>query len=207
QLASYYVKDALAGRESPMCILDHKSLVALRLVRNKAWNHMLNVCTIFHLILPMFEIQRCLPCMGMQEVIYTEELDSLHKGWRPTQLGAMWLECFMCLLYTYDLYQVRLSSSICERTDGSGRGAGGQSNGSGGKTRKRFASKLPPWQLARTVMVFLLGLGLLANMVAHYVFRVTWHRWSRVTLPFLFISRRTYLKHFVGGMIRVLPRQ
>lgn len=32
-------------------------------------------------------------------------------------------------------------------------------------------------------------------------------RWSRVILPFLFISRRTYLKHFVGGMIRVLPRQ
>ncbi|CAM9865839.1 unnamed protein product, partial [Hapterophycus canaliculatus] len=31
-------------------------------------------------------------------------------------------------------------------------------------------------------------------------------RWSRVTLPFLFISRRTYLKHFVGGVIRVLPR-
>eukprot|EP00904_Undaria_pinnatifida_P002590 jgi/Undpi1/12331/HiC_scaffold_5.g02007.m1 len=140
ELASYYVKDALAGRESPVCVLDQKSLEALKLVRNKAWNHMLNVCTIIHLILPMIEIQRCLPCMGMQKVPYAEDPDLLRIGWRPTQLGSMWLECALCLLYSYDLYQVRLS------------------------------------------------------------------RWSRVTLPFLFISRRTYLKHFVGGMIRVLPR-
>ncbi|CAN0066775.1 unnamed protein product, partial [Choristocarpus tenellus] len=31
-------------------------------------------------------------------------------------------------------------------------------------------------------------------------------RWSRVAVPFLFISRRTYLKHFFGGLVRILPR-
>ena len=44
------------------------------------------------------------------------------------------------------------------------------------KPKRRFASKLPPWQLARTCMVFLLGLGLVTNIFAHYVFRITWHR-------------------------------
>lgn len=35
---------------------------------------------------------------------------------------------------------------------------------------------LPPWQVARTCMVFLLGVGLVTNIVAHYIFRITWHR-------------------------------
>eukprot|EP00752_Nemacystus_decipiens_P009899 g8831.t1 len=206
EVASIYVKDALAGRESPACIHDQSSLGALKLVRNKAWNQLLNVCTIIHLILPMVEIQRCLPCMGMQRLPHSLDSNSLHKGWRPTLLGSMWVECLLWLLYAYDLYQVKRSSStyVHERIDASIRGGG--STESKIPVRSASLAKLPPWQLARTCMVALLGFGLLTNIFAHYVFGITWHRWSRITLPFLFISRRTYLKHFVGGMIRVLPR-
>lgn len=51
-----------------------------QLVRNKTWNQLLNVCTIFHLILPMVEIQRCLPCMGMQKLPPSLDSNSLHIG-------------------------------------------------------------------------------------------------------------------------------
>ncbi|CAN0096267.1 unnamed protein product [Pylaiella littoralis] len=207
EVASIYAKDALAGRESPACIHDQSSLRALKLVRNKAWNQLLNVCTIFHLILPMAEVQRCLPCMGMQVLPPSLNSNSLHTGWRPTLLGSMWIECLLCLLYAYDLYQVTLSSSntVHERIDASVRGGDASSRGQV-SVRVAPVAKLPAWQRARTCMVAFLGVGLLTNIVAHYIFGVTWHRWSRVCLPFLFISRRTYLKHFVGGMIRVLPR-
>eukprot|EP00903_Cladosiphon_okamuranus_P013924 g12951.t1 len=206
QVASIYAKDALAGRQSPACIHDQSSLRALKLIRNKSWNQLLNVCTIIHLILPMVEIQRCLPCMGMQRLPEALNSNSLHQGWRPTLLGSMWVECLLWLLYAYDLYQVTLSSStyVHDRIDASIRG--GRSGGNKEPVRSASLAKLPPWQLARTCMVALLGFGLLTNIFAHYMFGITWHRWSRVTLPFLFISRRTYLKHFVGGMIRVLPR-
>ncbi|CAM9815125.1 unnamed protein product [Scytosiphon promiscuus] len=212
EVASLYIKDALAGRESVACIHDQSTLRALKLVRNKAWNQLLNVCTIFHLILPMVEIQRCLPCMGMQKLPEALNSNSLHLGWRPTLLGSMWIECLLWLLYAYDLYKVTISSShtVHKRIDASIREKA--SNGGGvvrGKMEPLPSSslaKLPPWHVARMCMVGLLGFGLLTNIFAHYVFGITWHRWSRVTLPFLFISRRTYLKHFVGGVIRVLPR-
>lgn len=35
---------------------------------------------------------------------------------------------------------------------------------------------LPPWQLARTIMVALLGLSLLANLLSHYTLGITWFR-------------------------------
>lgn len=35
---------------------------------------------------------------------------------------------------------------------------------------------LPPWQLARTVMVTLISLSLLMNISGHYLFGVTWYR-------------------------------
>ena len=43
---------------------------------------MLNVCTFVHLIIPMVEVPRCLPCKGMQQMVRTENLDSLHQGER-----------------------------------------------------------------------------------------------------------------------------
>lgn len=51
-----------------------------QLIRNKAWNQLLNVCTMFHLTLPMVEIQRCLPCMGMQKLPPSLNSNSLHTG-------------------------------------------------------------------------------------------------------------------------------
>ncbi|CAM9416819.1 unnamed protein product [Ascophyllum nodosum] len=207
EVAAMYVNDALGGRENAGWAHDKTSVKALKLVRNKAWNQVLNVCTIFHLALPVIEIQRCLPCFGPQKLVYPWGVDSLHFGWRPTALGSMWLECLLCCLYTYDLYKVYLSSgSHVEKHAGARMSNGWENNEEiKGRPWRCFWTGLSPWQMARTCMVFILTAGLLANLIAHYMFRRTWHRWSRVMLPFLFISRRTYMKLFVGGMIRVLP--
>ena len=35
---------------------------------------------------------------------------------------------------------------------------------------------LPPWQLARTCMVTVISLSLLANISCHYLFGITWFR-------------------------------
>lgn len=51
-----------------------------QLFRNTAWNHLLNACTIVHLILPMIEIQRCLPCMAMEKLPHSPEANALHIG-------------------------------------------------------------------------------------------------------------------------------
>lgn len=72
---------------------------------------------------------------------------------------------------------LRSSNHVRERIDGPR--TDGAINGGGGVKKKpgrRYLVKLPPWQLARTCMVAFLAVGLLSNIVAHYVFRVTWHR-------------------------------
>ena len=51
-----------------------------QLVRNKGWNQLLNVCTIIHLILPMVEIPRCLPCLGVQKLPASLDPASLREG-------------------------------------------------------------------------------------------------------------------------------
>eukprot|EP00903_Cladosiphon_okamuranus_P014070 g13077.t2 len=210
EVASIFVKDALAGRESSACIHNSSSLRALKLVRNKAWNQLLNVCTIIHLIFPMVEVPRCLPCLGVQKLPDYLDPASLREGWWPTALGSTWAECLLCLLYVYDLRQENLSKSGVRVADG-GNDGGAHGKPDGGRPLERSSSAtlfaLPPWQLARTCMVAFLALGLLTNVFSHYVFGITWHSWGRVMLPFLFISRRTYLKHFVAGMVRVVPRR
>eukprot|EP00752_Nemacystus_decipiens_P004301 g3930.t1 len=209
EVAAIYVKDALAGRESPACIFNRRSLNALKLVRNKGWNQLLNVCTIIHLILPVIEIPRCLPCLGVQKLSDSLDPASLYEGWRPTALGTTWAECLLCVLYIYDLRKEYLSKAgVCASEGGNDEGAQGKPAGerSVEHSSPTTLSALPPWQLARTCMVAILALGLATNVFSHYLFEITWHSWGRVILPFLFISRRTYLKHFVAGIVRVLPR-
>ncbi|CAM9319739.1 unnamed protein product, partial [Hapterophycus canaliculatus] len=192
----------------------------LQIFRNKPWNHLLNICTIVHLALPMVQIQKCLPCIGAEKL--AEDANILHIGWRPTMLGSMWIESVLCLLYAYHLRQEAVSrlGSIPagERGGGAHRAEGGQEDGEEGDEESGYNPDndvsaraeayslfaLPPWQLARTCMVALLGLSLFANLLSHYTLGVTC--WRHVILPFLFISRRTYLKHFVAATFRLLPR-
>lgn len=68
-----------------------------QLVRNKTWNQLLNIATIFHLILPMVEIQRCLPCMGMQRLPPSLDSDSLHIGKEVYGIFFSELYRFSCL--------------------------------------------------------------------------------------------------------------
>lgn len=56
------------------------SFSAAQLFRNNAWNHLLNTCTIIHLILPMIEIQRCRPCMHLQKLPHSSDANSLFIG-------------------------------------------------------------------------------------------------------------------------------
>ena len=83
--------------------------------------------------------------------------------------------CSLSLALRYvSPFGLNSSTYVHERIDASVRGDGLRGN----KTLARSASlaKLPPWQLARTCMVALLGFGLLTNIFAHYVFGITWHR-------------------------------
>ncbi|CAN0188230.1 unnamed protein product, partial [Scytosiphon promiscuus] len=220
EVASIYVKDALAGRNSSACIHNKMSVRAVQVYRNKAWNHLLNICTIVHLALPMIQIQRCLPCLGAEKL--AEDANVLHIGWQPTALGSMWIESVLCLLYAYHLRQEAVSRLGCipegelrGRAHGAEERQGGGEEGdeeSGFTGDEESAAQpevysllaLPPWQLARTCMVALLGLSLFANLISHYTLGITC--WRHVILPFLFISRRTYLKHFVAATFRLLPR-
>ncbi len=63
-----------------------------QLFRNKAWNHVLNTCTIVHLILPMIEIQRCLPCIHMEYLPHDPDANALFIG---NFFGPM-LSCRAC---------------------------------------------------------------------------------------------------------------
>ena len=72
------------------------------------------------------------------------------------------------------LFGLNSSTYVHERIDASIRGGGPR--GSKAPARSASLAKLPPWQLARTCMVALLGFGLLTNIFAHYVFGITWHR-------------------------------
>ncbi|CAM9276692.1 unnamed protein product [Ectocarpus sp. 13 AM-2016] len=223
EVAAIYVRDALAGRDSSACIHNERSIRALKWFRNDAWNSLLNVCTLVHLILPMVEIQRCLSCMGPHRRSASLEDNTLFLGWRPTWLGSLWIECAFCVFYTCHLRQEALSrlGSVPVRNDDGGGGVGGGWSGVEGEEDEEEVerdrpqaevyslSALRPWQLARTCMVTVLSVSIVAKLFSHYIFGVTWFRqvfWRHVILPFLFISRRTYLKHFLAATIRLLPR-
>lgn len=64
--------------------------------RNKAWNQLLNICTIVHLALPMVQIQRCLPCLGAEKL--AEDANLLHIG--TYCLSSSWA---MLILFSVDL--------------------------------------------------------------------------------------------------------
>lgn len=63
--------------------------------------------------------------------------------------------------------------------------------------------QLPPWQLARTFLVAVLAIGLGSNILAHYVFRITWHRWSvwppLTWTPFVPVSSSFFGREREGG--------
>ncbi|CAM9484435.1 unnamed protein product [Pylaiella littoralis] len=207
EVASIYVQDALAGRDCSACIHTEESFRALKLYRSKAWVQLLNICTIIHLILPMVEIQRCLPCLGVQQLPPYLDNNALFVGWRPTSLGSMWIESVMCILYAYHLLQQGLSRlGDIPAGEKEEEENGDQEDQSRPQAEVYSLLALPPWQVARTIMVAFISVSLAGNIFSHYVFGVTWNSWRQMILPFLFISRRTYLKHFVASIIRLIPK-
>lgn len=56
---------------------------------------MLNACSILHIVLPMIEIQRCLPCLRMAHLPHSPDANSLHIG-----ICGGALECVSCLFGT-----------------------------------------------------------------------------------------------------------
>lgn len=67
-----------------------------------------------------------------------------------------------------------------------GEGENGDSEGRRRPQAEVYSlSALPPWQVARTIMVAFLSISLAANIFSHYVFGVTWYRYVRLGFVFL----------------------
>jgi hypothetical protein len=174
--ASLHLLDAQAGRKMVPHIHHQWELRVATVVVSRSFYLTIRGISMLVVLLPFLEVPGYL---------FGPSSTRLWEGWRPTLLGSSCIEILIAILLSLDVVLL-----YCIRDRCSGRS---------------FASS-SAWAAARAGMVALLWIDLATFFVFHFGWGLVWYRWSRLLAPFIFISKGDYLKVFLRGVFRIMPR-
>eukprot|EP00953_Heterococcus_sp_UTEX-ZZ885_P021605 12048-Heterococcus_DN1.PRE.1 len=137
----------------------------------------------------------------------------LFKGWRPTMLGSSWIELAICAqggrsgALTAGVLFVWACSSSSDSSSGTSAAAAATLSSVlySTLTNSTAAAAAVTNSTSSAATTVAAAAAAAATAVAHAGTQ-HWYRWGRALTPFIFITNRTYLKVFLRGLIRVLPR-
>jgi len=199
ETAAFYIRDALHGCKVMVHIKNQKQLEAAKLSRSVLFKMLFNIMCFVQVILPFIEkpigwecSQTDLETMNSKVELCTPTSSSLqlHIGYLPTMLGSSILELFFCLFY---LYEIHILMRIRDK-----------------KSRRSFF-ETNGWASIRLICALLMIFDIIVYIYGRYLFAGTkfsldFFRWSRLLSPIVYISYHQYLRLFVKGFAKIIPR-